>query len=145
MKPQEYFRKLAKGIPRIEREVANDIVAVEAENFHAKNFRDEGFTDVALQKWKPRKKPDKRAGRRALLVQSGAMKGHAIKGRVHDNAVDFIFPLEYMKVHNEGGKAGRGAGFQMTQRQFVGESEYLKKRIDEKVKRYLDAYLNEIK
>ena len=144
MTPEEFFRKMAASLPKLERQITNDIIAVEAEQFHAKNFRDEGFTDTSLDKWPQRKKADKRAGRRALLVQTGTMKGHALKGRVQGNQVQFVFPLEYEKVHNEGGKAGRGAGFQMPKRQFVGESEYLRKRIEAKAQKYMDQFFNNL-
>lgn len=142
MTPAEFFKKIAADLPGIERRIAHDVVAVEAEQFHAKNFRDEGFTDTALTKWPARKKSDKNPARRALLVQTGTLKRHALKGRVVKGAVQFDFPLPYERVHNEGLRAGRGAGFQMPQRQFVGESEYLKKRIEAKAKALLDAHFN---
>lgn len=140
MKPSEFFRKLAESIPHLEAQIVRDIVAVEAEAFHEKNFRDEAFTDQSMVKWAPRKKSDKNPARRALLVKSGTLKGHALKGRTKKDAVEFVFPLEYERVHNEGGRSGRGAGFQMPQRQFIGESEYLKKRIEAKAKAYMDAH-----
>ena len=144
MSASEFFQKLKASLPRLESRILNDVIAVEAENFHAKNFRDEGFTDVALAKWPARKKADKNPARRALLVQTGTLKGHALKGRVQGNSVVFSFPLEYMRVHNEGGRAGRGTGFDMPRRQFVGESEYLKKRIEDKARRLMDQFLNSL-
>lgn len=144
MKPSEFFRALANEFPRLENQIVRDVVAVEAERFHAKNFRDEGFTDVALDKWAPRKKADKRKGRRALLVQTGTLKGHALKGRTRKGAVEFVFPLEYERVHNEGLRAGRGAGFDMPQRQFVGESEYLKQQIERKARKLIERFVKSI-
>jgi len=138
----DFFRRLAREIPKMEKEIAAQIIAVEAEQFHAKNFRDEGFTDKGFQPWARRKKHEE--PRRALLVKTGAMKGHAVRGRIGNNEVQFIFPLEYMKVHNEGGRAGRGAGFQMPQRQFVGESDYLTNRIIAKATAFINARLNKI-
>lgn len=140
-KASEFFRRLSNRFPQMERQLVRDVVAVEAEAFHAKNFRDEGFTDVAYTPWPARKKTDKRKGRRALLVQTGTLKGHALKGRSRAGGVEFVFPLEYERVHNEGLHAGRGAGFQMPQRQFVGESAYLKKRIEARAKMYIDQFL----
>lgn len=138
----DFFRKLQRAIPRMEREITNTIVAVEAEMFHAKNFREEGFTDKAFQPWTKRKKAE--TPRRALLVKSGAMKGHAVRGRSTGKEVEFIFPLEYMQVHNEGGRAGRGSGFTMPQRQYVGESEYLQQRINDKAQRYINEQLKKL-
>ena len=146
MKPQEFFAKLAAELPNIERRIANDIIAVEAEDFHIKNFRNEGFTDVTLSKWPARKKEDKNPKKRALLigVGTGNLRGYAIKGRTHGNQVDFIFPIDYAIVHNEGLRAGRGKGFDMPKRQFVGQSAYLDKKIKEKAQRYLDQYLKNL-
>ena len=171
MKPQEFFAKLAAELPNIERRIAHDIIAVEAEQFHAKNFKDEGFTDVSLEKWPASKKPDKNPARKAILVQSSTLKGHAIKGRAHGNQVDFIFPLDYEKLHNEGGEVAiteksrrffwfkyketndvfwknlaltKKSSITMPKRQFVGQSAYLDKKIKEKAQRYLDQYLKNL-
>lgn len=149
---------MAASLPRLEQNIARDIIAVEAEQFHAKNFRDEGFTDTTLQKWPKRKTTIKNTKSyeggiyelnnkdkgKAVLVQSSTLKGHALKGRVWGSQVKFVFPLEYEKVHNEGGRAGRGTGFQMPKRQFVGESEYLKNRIEAKAQKYMDQFFKNI-
>jgi phage gpG-like protein len=150
---QDHVKKIAASLKAWEQQIARDIVAVEAEQFHEKNFRDEGFTDASLQKWPARKPPrqnktkptppDKNKGR-ALLVQSSTLKGHALKGRTLSSAVEFVMPLDYMKVHNEGGKAGRGKGFTMPKRQYIGESAYLDKRIEEKARRFLDEQLKNL-
>lgn len=133
--PAEFFRRLQNSLPQLEHHIVKDIIEVEAEAFHEKNFRDEGFTDVGFQKWQPRKptKKDKGKGKRGLLVDTSLMKGHALKGTTRGKQVDFEFPLAYMRVHNEGGKAGRGAGFTMPKRQYVGPSQYLEARIQQKV------------
>jgi phage gpG-like protein len=135
MTPPEYFRNLQNQLQGLEQQILRDIIEVEAEAFHAMNFRNEGFTDVGVQPWQPRKptKADAGKGKRALLVKTGAMKRHATKGNVRGKQVDFDFPLAYMRVHNEGGKAGRGAGFTMPKRQYVGPSAYLEARIQQKV------------
>lgn len=142
-KASDYFRKLAASIPKLERQILNDVIAVEAERIHAENFRAEAFIDTPPQKWKPRKKADKNKAKRALLVKTGTMKGHALKGRVRGDAVEFVFPLEYEKVHNEGLKAGRGAGFQMPKRQFVGESKVLTDRIQKKAQKVITEHLKD--
>lgn len=148
MTPQEFFKKVQNSLPQLADQIARDIVAVEAENFHGMNFQQEGFTDATLQKWQPRKaakgkKADKDKGR-ALLVQDSTLKGHALKGRSHGNQVDFVFPLEYMKVHNEGLQAGRGKGFTMPKRQYVGESLLLEKMIEKKARKYMDNHFKNL-
>jgi phage gpG-like protein len=142
MTPPEYFRNLQNQLQGLEQQILRDIIEVEAEAFHAKNFRDEGFTDAGIQPWQQRKNPDKNPSKRALLVKTGAMKRHATKGTVRGKQVDFEFPLAYMRVHNEGGKAGRGAGFEMPKRQYVGASAWLEARIQAKVLQLLKAKFN---
>lgn len=141
MTPPQFFRQLQRQLATIEQQVLRDVIQVEAEAFHAENFRKEGFTDTGFTPWAPRKRPDKNPARRALLVKSGAMRRHATKGSVRGKQVDFTFPLAYMKVHNEGGKAGRGKGFQMPKRQFVGKSAVLEQRIQRKVLALLNKKL----
>lgn len=138
----DFFKKLQNNIGNIEQEILTKVIAVEAENFHAKNFADEGFTDTSLQKWTPRKKAV--TPKRSLLVKTSTMKGQALKGQVKGGSVDFAFSLDYMKVHNEGGQSGRGNGFTMAKRQFVGESEYLKKKIEAQATKLIDLKLNNL-
>lgn len=140
----DFFKKLQSQIPQLEREIAQTVILVEAEKLHAENFKKEGFTDKTFQKWQPRKKPDKKGEKRALLVKTSALKRNATKGQVVGNHVDFVFPLEYMKVHNEGLQAGRGKGFKMPKRQFVGESAELEKRIEAKAKKLIDDKLKNL-
>ncbi len=144
-KASDYFRRMQNNMNGLKQHIVQDVIAVEAAAFHAKNFRDEGFTDTSLKKWPARKKKDKTGQQRALLVgethTKGTLKGHALMGRVKQGAVEFIFPLDYEKVHNEGGRAGRGAGFQMPQRQFVGDSAYLRKRFEAKAAQLITQHL----
>jgi phage gpG-like protein len=144
MNASDYFRNLANSIPALERQIVQDIIAVEAERIHAENFRAEAFIDQPVQKWPSRKKSDKNPAKRALLVKTGTLKGHALKGRVRADAVEFVFPLEYERVHNEGLKAGRGSGFKMPKRQFVGESKVLTDRIQKKAQKVITEHLKKI-
>lgn len=138
--PAEFLRKMSKAWDKkIKRDILHIIVAVEAEKMWAENFRKEGFTDRSFKPWPQRKKPE--TPKRALLVKTATLKGHALRGRKKENSVDFIFPLEYEKVHNEGLRAGRGQGFQMPKRQYIGDSHRLKMRIDRKVQEYLTNLL----
>lgn len=137
----EFFRQLQNNIRGIEQSILRDVIQVEAEKFHAENFRKEGFTDVSFQKWAPRKKRDRPGRRRALLVKTGALRRHATKGSVRGNQVEFTMPLAYMRVHNEGGKAGRGKGFTMPKRQYIGRSRELEDRIRKRVLTYINRKL----
>jgi phage gpG-like protein len=138
MSASDFFRNLEQLTSTLEVEITQDVISVEAEAFHEDNFQNEGFTDRSLQKWPARKPSKKETKRRALLVKTTALKKAATKGRVSGNQVDFIFPSTYMGVHNEGGRAGRGKGFDMPKRQFVGKSHELEQRIERKARLLLD-------
>jgi phage virion morphogenesis protein len=56
-----------------------------------------------------------------ILVQTGALHG-SITHLVTGDETQIGSNLVYAGVHNDGGRAGRGAGFQMVQRQFLGLS-----------------------
>lgn len=140
-KASEYFRRMQNSLKGLEQIIVRDVIAVEAERIHAENFKAESFIDEPPEKWPARKKRDKNPARRALLVKTGTLKGHALKGRVRTGAVEFVFPLAYERVHNEGLMAGRGKGFKMPKRQFVGESKVLTRRINAKVQKLIDQHL----
>ena len=46
----------------------------------------------------------------------------------------------YAGVHNSGGRAGRGRGFQMPKRQFIGRS----KKLDDKITRLISRRISKI-
>jgi len=139
-KPPDFLKNILHSLSRLEDEILDTIVAVEAENMWAENFRMEGFTDLVFTAWQPRKKPE--TPQRALLVKTSTLKGHALKGRKVGDHIDFVFPLEYEKVHNEGLRAGRSNGFKMPKRQFIGESAELNKRIQTKATAFINHRLN---
>lgn len=139
MKPPDFFREIQRNLPQIEREIAATVVVVEAENHFAGSFRNEGFTDRSLQPWPARKKTEP-GSKRGLLIGkgTGTLRRQATKGQVIGNRVSFTIGVPYGKVHNEGLRAGRGAGFQMPKRQFIGDSQVLNERIERKIKAFLN-------
>lgn len=137
---------------------APTIIKVEALNFIAYNFRQQGFTDKSLQKWQKRKTPDidskrksdKRArkmdeGRAILIGLSSRTQGGHLKdsftGETYPGGATISTDKPYASVHNFGGKAGRGSGFEMPQRQMIGESEYLTKHINDKLTAEIEKLL----
>ena len=93
------------------------LIGNEAKNFFVNSFRLQGFEDVNVQKWKPRKKQTKRNIGRAILVDSGDLRRSIIRQPVNkaNLSVKISTDLVYAKVHNEGiGK--------MPKRQFIGNS-----------------------
>lgn len=118
-----------------------------AKNFFVENFRKQGFDDKTVQRWKPRKRTTYRtkSGRivndttRAILVKTGDLRRSII--RVPNRAamsVKIQTDLPYAKVHNDGLRAGRGKGFIMPKRQFIGDSYNLNEKVKAVIVKRLD-------
>lgn len=166
----DWFKKLAKQLPAIQEQVARDIILVEAERMWAENFRREGFTDTSFQPWPQRQNQKGAAAGRGLLTgDTLRLKDAALRGRVVANAVEFMFPEDYMRLHNEGGEITitvqmrkffwakyyqtgeeyfkhlaitKNTKITIPKRQFIGQSAELERRITAKVTQYLDRKLN---
>ncbi len=153
-------RLLLKAVVTI-KDDALRIIEVEGLNFIKKNFRDQGFNDGSLQKWEERKTTDSRGrdktryrtNRRGTIgeltkfgqkeIGRAILTGHntggnklrnSIRARRKNLSIVFYTYKKYGKVHNEGTK-------HIPQRQFMGNSKYLNKKIGDKIKRTLDRTL----
>lgn len=105
------------------------------------SFRDQGFTDQAIVKWKPRKSKKDDIGR-AILVKTGALRRSIKRGYTSwVRTVIQSVGLVYAEVHNYGLKSGRGKGFNMPKRQFMGHSAKLDKDITVKMKSQVDKIM----
>jgi phage gpG-like protein len=163
------FKNIGKDIAnqaRLIKKLANGnfqkIIGVEGLKHFDKSWDKEGFTDKSLSKWKPRewkktthkKKGGQRKdykrwkaknkGRKLLMSHRSDTDGghlrHSISYRVVGTKTIFYTDKPYAKVHNEGGKAGRGIGFVMKKRQFMGHSH----QWDQKIEKKLDREMNKI-
>jgi hypothetical protein len=145
-------------------EILPPIIVTEGQRHFEESFDKQGFSDKGLRKWKRRrfggKKTLKKGGQskayseflrkdkgRAILVSHQSdKKGTHLKDNIRvsktSKSVTFSTDKPYAQVHNEGGNAGRGAGFEMPQRQFMGPSEELDKKIDEKIMKEMDKFFN---
>ena len=87
-------------------------------------------------KWAPRttKYKTERQNKLPILTKSGDLHD-SIAYKKEPGIVKVFSDLIYAKVHNEGLKAGRGKGFMMPKRQFMGKSVVILKRIVDKSKR----------
>jgi phage gpG-like protein len=105
-----------------------------------RNFKRQGF--FSENTWKPRKRPDKNRRQRAILIKSGRLR-NSIGARINYARSEVVFTssLPYAKVHNEGGKAGRGKGFSMPKRQFIGHHPVIDKKIVLIIREDIDEYL----
>ena len=99
------------------------------------NFKRQGFMDRSIKRWEPRKKPDPG---RAILVKGGALRRSIRRMSVSNKRVTIGSKGKaavYAGVHNYGLKSGRGKGFKMEQRQFLGPSHTTDKRIVNLIKK----------
>ena len=100
------------------------VLATEGVNFSKKAFVKQGWTDQAFQKWDKRKQKTK-GKQRAILVKSGDLRRSVRVLSLGMGRATYGSTLKYAPVHNAGLHAGRGRGFQMPKRQFVGQSAKL--------------------
>lgn len=131
-----------KGLDKKTRGVLESAIIVisnSAKNFFLGNFRKQGFDDKSVTSWTPRKKEDKRSGR-GILIKSGDLMKSIISNPDTSRLMATISTnLDYAKVHNDGLKAGRGRGFKMPKRQFIGDSYNLNKTLKDILERKLDS------
>lgn len=139
------------------------VMEVEALNSINKNFKDQGFNDTGVSKWKPRKTVDKKgrdltryrtnrhgsAGsftkfgqrenpHRNILIgfnNGGNKLWKSFRARREKLQVIIFTYKPYAQRHNEGLSG-------MPKRQFMGNSVYLDKKIKEIVTKILDQIFN---
>jgi phage gpG-like protein len=118
--------------PQLEKVV--DAMGVLAANHFTTSFRNQGFTDESLQSWQPRKRTERsRMGNRAILVKSGRLRRSIRSKRFGFLSVKILTDVPYASVHNNGERSGRGRGFKMPKRQFIGYSGVLNRKIISKL------------
>ena len=140
-------RKLLNDLKRFEAKVPQMVAEMGgiALNHFIGSFRNQGFTDETLDKWKPRKRTRyrTRSGNvvddttRGILIGKGSGTMRKLRKVKANRYTVFIKSNEasnrYARVHNEGLRSGRGNGFKMPKRQFVGYSRVMNARIEKKI------------
>lgn len=101
------------------------LVSNNSKNFFLQSFRNQGFTDNSLEKWQKRDSRSRRNTGRAILVDTGALRRSIKVAQSSFNKIVITSNLPYAAVHNYGLKAGRGRGFKMPKRKFMGNSKKL--------------------
>ncbi|MDR2652798.1 MAG: phage virion morphogenesis protein [Prevotellaceae bacterium] len=164
MTGDEFVKRLQKAQREIENCV-NRLLPVKigalAKAHFQDSFRKSGFINNGLHEWQPAKRllakniPRRRA--KGKLVQrrrkpASMQYKTLLSGRNHlynsiyytpmRGGVRIYNPVEYAAVHNEGLRAGRGKGFRMPKRQFIGESAELNKIVQQTVEKELSKILN---
>lgn len=114
------------------------------------SFSKEQFQDGKSPKWKARKDDSEanfdRSERRALLIKSeiGIESIEAEVLSTDGKTVGIGTDNEYMPVHNEGGRAGRGKGFDMPQRQHMPIPGEPNPKVEEALDNFMDDALDKI-
>ena len=121
-----------KGIENLMNRVLPIKIGATAKAHFQENFEKGGFVNNGLQKWKPAKRitlGKKGAGSNYKTLFSARNNLFSSTSYTPGNAqVTIQNKTPYAAVHNEGMKAGRGKGFIMPKRQFIGKSAELEKK-----------------
>ena len=124
-----------RDAPRIAAKVAIDHFK---ENFQNERFEKKKWKEVKRRKDKYIK--GARATRKILTGDTGDLGRSVENAKYTIGKATIISDLPYSAVHNEGLRAGRGRGFKMPKRQFMGDSDEL----HQKTKKELIKKLNTI-
>lgn len=130
-------RKLLEGLKPDMHQVA-ELAAATGISYFKGSFRRKGFDGMAWPKAKADEAKKRRRG--SLMVQSAALMNSVRAAQVGSESVVWASgndKVPYAQVHNEGGHAGRGAGFDMPQRQFMGEADELERQLTRRIETYM--------
>lgn len=161
------LREMTSKIIEKVRQILPAIVSIEGLRHFEQSWDNQGFTDKSLKKWKNRKAPkhstrkdgtenaaskrwnQKNIGRAILISNQSDTKGTHLKDSLREEHTEreVIFSTDkvYAQVHNEGGHSGRGKGFTMVKREFMGPSQALDKKIQDKLTKEITKYLDTLK
>lgn len=137
MSPEEFLNIIQQKSDEIasalERRIPLKVGNAGKSHFKA-NFQNGGFVDQDLKKWKPAKRIGRAKGAKGqygTLLSGRNYLYNSINYRVQPYLVTIFTKVPYAIVHNEGLRAGRGKGFKMPKRQFIGDSARLNREISQ--------------
>lgn len=134
---QQFAQDMAKHSRQMAQYITRDLprkIGVEGKKFFKENFENEGFTDNSNEKWDDVKR------RTSGKTKGAASSRKILHGETSElfNSIDYTANVAqvawgsdkpYAQVHNEGGRAGRGSGFTMPKRQYIGHSNTFDKQM----------------
>lgn len=143
--PEQFSTKIKQHSIALTRLFERDlpiIIGREAVSYFKKNFQTESWGRKKWKEVKRRENPWTRGAARTRKILTGktADLGRSIQYTADSGKATIHSDLIYAAVHNWGLKAGRGAGFTMPQRQFIGESDEL----NDKIKTIVENKINQI-
>ena len=149
MTPEEFTKlveKKASEIVQLHNRTLPIKAGVIAEAHFKDNFIKGGFVNGGLQKWVPSKRLSSTAKsadkKNKTLLSSSPHLFSEVNHIPSEGEVRIINTVPYAAVHNEGLRAGRGSGFTMPKRQFIGESKELTDKIQNLIETEITKILN---
>lgn len=149
MTPEQFVNHVNKYRKEIEQCFKHTLpikVGAIAQAHFRDNFVQGGFINGGLQKWEPAKRLSKGGSKVAnkykTLTSGRNNLFNEIKYAPGVAEVYIRNKAPYAAVHNEGLRAGRGAGFIMPKRQFIGESKELNVKVENKIEEELRNIIN---
>lgn len=137
------FQRVIANMDRIKTTLPR-VLANETKNYFVGEFNKQQWDG---KRWLDPKRKQKTTGssrnQSATLVQSGTLRRAVINSLQQATFKLIHFEVKdvgYAKVHNEGLRAGRGIGFQMPKRQFMGQT----KKLGEIQRRVIDKTIDTI-
>ncbi len=123
---------------RVDMQAIAELAAATGVSYFKGAFRKKSFDG---EPW-PAAKIDQAEKRRrgSLMVDSAALMNSVRTSEATPQRIVWAAgndKVPYAKVHNEGGRAGRGAGFDMPQRKFMGQADELEEQIDKRIQTYI--------
>lgn len=144
---EQFEREMQQNSREMANFMLNDlpiIVGKTAGDYYTENFQKESW---GREKWQEvqRRQSHTKAYRysssakrsRKILTGSTGNLGRSIQYKAMSGKVEIFSDVEYAAVHNFGLRAGRGSGFTMQKRQFIGESDELNDIIKEEINNQL--------
>lgn len=147
MTPEQFEQKLRQNREALKQAIRRTIpvkMGNAAERHFKDNFRKGGFVDGSLHRWKPSKRIGKAkgaAGSYKTLLSGRNHLYNSIRHKVLPAKAVVYNKVEYAAVHNEGLRAGRGKGFTMPQRRFMGPSKTLNDKVNKIITTTIDDIL----
>lgn len=130
------LQKVKVELPKL---LANDTKNHFVRSFNSSKWDGKDWKEVERRKEGARVK--KSRSTEHILVQSGRLRRaliNSIKNADWAKIKLELTDVPYARVHNEGLRAGRGSGFQMPKRQFVGDTKELRNIQISRIKSVVD-------
>jgi len=157
MNEQEFLKHITNCAAEIQKSMSRTMPIKAgriAKDLFQENFLKGGFVDGGIHEWQPSKRLGTKNDEGKVMGKAKGAKGeyktlmssrnnlfNSIEYHLDDSGVVIENRVPYAAVHNEGLHAGRGKGFTMPQRQFIGDSKELDEAIEDMIENELTKIL----